>query len=83
MALPVITFFVCAKCRARFGPSGGGLCGACRRVFCLSHLRVADRPAATPMLCVDCRGPDAAGPASSIIDRMRVRLRRLVAWRRA
>ena len=83
MALPVTAFFVCAKCRARFAPAGGGLCGACRRVFCLSHLRVGEREAATPILCVDCRGPDATGPASSIVERIRVRLRRLMAWRRA
>ena len=83
MALPVTAFFVCAKCRARFAPAGGGLCGACHRVFCRSHLRVGDRHAATPMLCVDCRGLDAAGAASAIIARIRVRLRRFVAWRRA
>jgi len=81
MALP-ITAFVCAKCRARFAPTGGGLCGACRRVFCLAHLRV-DREAAPPLLCVDCRGPDAGGPASSFAGRIRVRLYRLIAWRRA
>jgi len=42
-----------------------------------------DREAAPPLLCVDCRGPDAGGPASSFAGRIRVRLYRLIAWRRA
>ncbi len=82
MALPIAALFVCAKCRARFAPAGGGLCGACRRVFCRRHLQTADRGAGTRFVCTDCGGRDA-GVGAPIIERIRVHWRRLMARRRA
>ena len=49
----------CAKCGSEFVLEQGGICAACNKLFCLTHLKVEgpkDKKQEKPItpVCVDC-----------------------------